>query len=519
VLLLLLAWGSAAPASAESGTITTARTGPINVFGGETLTIADGGSVTSTGFDWAVSVQHGGTLNIEQGGSLSSEETTVVVFSGMLNMHGGSVSGPNNASMQINPGCTATISGGSVSGLVLASGATTISGTASVSGTVQVQSSTTTISGGSVTNATISDNGTLSISSGSLTGGVQIRQASGTLSISGGSVTGGLQNDFGGTATVSGCSLAVANGQLTGILQDGTPINTPVSGPITLAGPTPAITLAGANPLAVECHTSFTDPGATASDACGSIAVSASGSVDPNTPGSYTITYHATDGTNPTTQTRTVNVVDTIPPVITLIGSSPLTVDSGSSFTDPGATANDACAGSVVVTPSGIVDVTKPGSYTLTYNATDGTNAATPVIRTVTVVPVADVSITQMAGPNPVPTGSTLTYAIVVSNAGPQAAQGVALTDTLPAGTSFVSAARSSNAGTLTTPRGNSSTVSWSVGTLGSGQSVTLTLVVKVGARAGATITNTASVSSSSLLDPNAANNSASVSTSVGPRH
>jgi large repetitive protein len=193
-----------------------------------------------------------------------------------------------------------------------------------------------------------------------------------------------------------------------------------------------------------------------------------------------------------------------------------MTVDSGSSFTDPGATANDACAGSVAVMTSGTVDVTTPGTYTLTYNATDGTNAATPVTRTVIVVPVADVAVTQSASPS-VPTGSMLTYSIVVSNAGPQAAQGVSLTDTLPVGTSFVSA--TATAGTLTTPRGNGSTVSWSAATLASGPGVTLTLVVKVGARAGATLTNTASVTSSSPRDPRLANNSASVSTAVLPRH
>src|SRR5207248_57351 len=115
---------------------------------------------------------------------------------------------------------------------------------------------------------------------------------------------------------------------------------------------------------AVECHTSFTDPGATASDACGSVTVTASGSVDPNTPGSYTITYHATDGANTTTATRTVNVLDTIPPVITLNGSSTMMVDSQvqGSFADPGATASDVCAGSFPATPSGTVDVTKPGT-------------------------------------------------------------------------------------------------------------------------------------------------------------
>ena len=46
--------------------------------------------------------------------------------------------------------------------------------------------------------------------------------------------------------------------------------------------------------------------------------VSSSGSVDTNTVGTYTITYSATDAAgNTSTATRTVNVVDTTPPVIT----------------------------------------------------------------------------------------------------------------------------------------------------------------------------------------------------------
>src|SRR5205085_1052647 len=77
----------------------------------------------------------------------------------------------------------------------------------------------------------------------------------------------------------------------------------------------PVITLNGANPMAVECHTSFTDPGATAADGCeGPVAVSASGSVNPNVVGSYSITYTASDsGGRTATVVRTVNVVDTTP--------------------------------------------------------------------------------------------------------------------------------------------------------------------------------------------------------------
>lgn len=79
----------------------------------------------------------------------------------------------------------------------------------------------------------------------------------------------------------------------------------------------PTITLLGSDTLTVECHTSFTDPGADASDACGIAELSSSGSVDVNALGSYTITYTATDGTSSAEATRTVNVVDSSAPAIT----------------------------------------------------------------------------------------------------------------------------------------------------------------------------------------------------------
>ena len=151
----------------------------------------------------------------------------------------------------------------------------------------------------------------------------------------------------------------------------------------------PVITLNGANPITVECHTSFTDPGATAHDACaGDFAATASGVVDVNTPGSYTLTYNASDtsGNPAIAVTRTVNVVDTIAPVITLNGANPMTVECHTSFTDPGATALDSCAGNRPVTVTGNVNVNVPGVYTLTYMASDNSGHTTTATRTVNVV-------------------------------------------------------------------------------------------------------------------------------------
>jgi Bacterial surface protein, Ig-like domain/NHL repeat len=160
---------------------------------------------------------------------------------------------------------------------------------------------------------------------------------------------------------------------------------------ITIADTTaPTVSLNGANPMAVECHTAFTDPGATANDGCAgdlTSAISISGSVNSNAVGSYTLTYTVSDGSHTTSATRTVNVIDTLVPVITLNGLNPMTVECHTSFTDPGATATDSCAGSFAATASGTVDVNTPGTYTITYTATDPSgNPAAPQARTVNVV-------------------------------------------------------------------------------------------------------------------------------------
>ncbi|HEX8501085.1 MAG TPA: immunoglobulin-like domain-containing protein [Pyrinomonadaceae bacterium] len=150
----------------------------------------------------------------------------------------------------------------------------------------------------------------------------------------------------------------------------------------------PVVTLNGAAVMTVECHTSFSDPGATASDSCdGPRPVTTSGSVNANAVGSYTLTYTATDlSGNTGTKTRTVNVVDTTAPAVTLNGADPLTVTLGSAFVDPGATASDSCGGPLPVSVSGSVNTGVIGTYTLTYSATDASGNTGTATRTVNVV-------------------------------------------------------------------------------------------------------------------------------------
>jgi len=150
----------------------------------------------------------------------------------------------------------------------------------------------------------------------------------------------------------------------------------------------PVISLAGSSSVTHEQGTSYTDPGATSSDSVeGSLTVVITGTVDTATAGTYTLTYTATDSMgNTTAVTRAVTVSDTTAPVISLAGSSSVTHEQGTSYTDPGATSSDSVEGSLTVVITGTVDTATAGTYTLTYTATDSMgNVSNVVTRTVTV--------------------------------------------------------------------------------------------------------------------------------------
>ncbi len=153
----------------------------------------------------------------------------------------------------------------------------------------------------------------------------------------------------------------------------------------------PIITLLGNATVTVNAGSIYTDAGATATDetAPANPVVTTTGTVNTAVPGIYVLSYDAVDtaGNTAITVTRTVTVVDATAPVITRTGPASVTVDWGSTYTDAGATATDDVAPfTATVITTGTVNTAKPGTYTLTYNATDvALNAATPVTRTVTV--------------------------------------------------------------------------------------------------------------------------------------
>ncbi len=175
----------------------------------------------------------------------------------------------------------------------------------------------------------------------------------------------------------------------------------------------PTVTILGDNPATVEVGSIFNDPGATVYDQDGTSTYTTTGTVDTNLVGTYTLTYTAVDNSgNQATATRTVSVVDTTAPVITLLGSSQVNVEVGSSYTDAGATATDNYDGDLTsqVVVVNNVDVNTLGSYTVTYGVSDSSsNAASVVTRTVNVIDQTAPTITIL-GDNPVTIEAGSTY-------------------------------------------------------------------------------------------------------------
>ena len=182
---------------------------------------------------------------------------------------------------------------------------------------------------------------------------------------------------------------------------------------------------------------------------------------------------------------------------------------------DPGLTATyDApsktitSGGDVTFTETLTVDPANPGGVTLHCHVDFLLNGLSggPAFHQEVAITVngADLAVVK-TGPALVTEGHNLTYHLVATNNGPAAATGVVVKDTLPANSTFVSA----SAGCVHA----AGIVTCTVGSLASGASSSFDIVVTAGS-AGTTLTNTATVSGNQF-DPNLANNSSTVVTTL----
>ena len=170
----------------------------------------------------------------------------------------------------------------------------------------------------------------------------------------------------------------------------------------------PTVTLKGANPLTLTQGDTYTEFGATWTDAKDGTGTDTTitGSVNTAVIGVYTLTYSKTNATGKVgSATRSVLVVakapvpDTTAPVVTLNGASSVSLTVGDSYTEPGASWSDAVDGSGTVTDiTGTVTTAVVGNYTRTYRKTDVAGNTGSATRTVLV----------NAAPDPMPTGPAL---------------------------------------------------------------------------------------------------------------
>ena len=225
------------------------------------------------------------------------------------------------------------------------------------------------------------------------------------------------------------------------------------------------------------------------------------------------LTYTFTTTNNGPSNATGVTLSDTLPAGVQYVSSTSsqgaVTDNNGTISVQLGSMASGAVATtSVVVT----VDPSDTGSLTNTVTVTgdqpDPNLANNTSTVTTPLSPSADLALTKTASPSEVKAGQELTYTLTATNNGPSNATGVTIVDPLPANTTYVSSSGQSTA-TI-----SGQTLTLNVGDLSTGASAVTTVVVDVASTASGIITNTATVSGNQP-DPNLANNTATVSTTV----
>lgn len=155
----------------------------------------------------------------------------------------------------------------------------------------------------------------------------------------------------------------------------------------------PVISLNGNSTVTLEVNTNYSDLGATAAskyDGDLTRNVTANSHVMKGSLGTYNVTYDVADaaGNKAVQVVRTIKVVDTTPPAITLNGNASVAIEVGGEYADAGATAADNYDANLTskIVANISLDRTKAGVYNITYDVSDSSgNKAAQVVRTVKV--------------------------------------------------------------------------------------------------------------------------------------
>jgi len=308
------------------------------------------------------------------------------------------------------------------------------------------------------------------------------------------------------------------------------------------------------------------------------LTITVSGTINPATTGNLVNTATVTAGagqTDPTPGNNSATDTDTSNPIADLAvqKNGPVTVTAGGIVTYTirvsnagpssanGATVTDpfpgvltgvtwtcgaGTGGATCGTANGVGNInttvtTFPPGGSVTFTVTGTAPASGTFVNTATVTAPAGVtdpdlsnnnsSVTTGVGPAPtnadlaviksgpasVAANGAITYTIVVTNAGPGAANGATVMDTVPAGITGVTwTCGNATAGAVCGAANGSGNINTTITTFPVGASVTFTVTGT--APASGTFTNTVTVATpAGVTDPNPANNTSSVTTTVAP--
>ena len=260
------------------------------------------------------------------------------------------------------------------------------------------------------------------------------------------------------------------------------------------------------------------DTGSLVFIAAADLAIEKSASPNPVVAGTN-LTYTITVTNNGPSAATNVVASDLLPAtlsVVSVVGSGGATCNSGIPASVP-TTCNFGTMANGDVRTMTIVALVNPSvgaGEVITNNATvssdtaDNNNSNNLATTTTPVIASADLSITKTDSPDPVLAGANLTYVLTVTNLGPSWARNVSVTDTLPAGVSFVSASISGGGGTCSALGGTPTVVQCSLGDIANGgiRVITLQTLVASSVPHGTLINNTSAVTSTTP-DPVGANN------------
>ena len=309
-------------------------------------------------------------------------------------------------------------------------------------------------------------------------------------------------------------------------------VASPLPGGVTQIANTVSIGDGGdSGPDLNPANNTATDSTPIASNPQADLQITKTDNVTTITPGSvdtYTITVTNAGPNAVTGASFTDNVPASLSGVTyttSVSGGATVTPGSGSGNNISGSL-NVPVGGTVIYTVSGTLDPNATGTLTNIATVlppagvTDPNTGNNTAIDQDTIVPVSDLAMTKsftytdLDGSGTVTPGDQIVFALTVTNNGPNAAHNVSVLDLLPNGYQFVSDDAALNGDTYSVGTGL-----WTIGTISAtapNNTAVLHITAIVGP--GGTYTNSASIDTSDSSDPNAGNNSSSVTPPVQPK-